>query len=122
MTLEPTLIVTLPLPFCVAKMPLPAPLTEPSGVIVMLPPAEVASMPSAPVDDTLPAPVMVMAAVPVEVASTPAAAPPVTVLSSCSVPPVPKKFAVRPFVTPSSTVPSPWIDIAPTLVVERIPD
>ena len=78
---------TLPLPFCVAKMPLTAPLTEPSGVIVMLPPAEVASMPSAPVDDTLPAPAKVMAAVPVEVASTPATTPPVTVLSSCSVPP-----------------------------------
>ena len=70
-TPEPALIVTLPLPFCVAKMPLPAPLTEPAGVIVMSPPAEVASMPSAPGrrhlagagDESWPA-------VPVDVAST----------------------------------------------------
>ena len=44
------------------------PVTEPSGVTLMLPPAEVASIPAAPVDDTEPMPVMIIAAVPVEVA------------------------------------------------------
>ena len=55
---------------------------------------------------------IVMSAVPVNVASTPDAAPPVTVPSSCSVPPDPEKSAIRPFVMSSSTIPS-WIDTIP---------